>query len=122
MAGNFNGHVGQHPGNSHGVHDGNGFGSCNEEETRLWKFCDGNDLMICNTNFRKLASLLFTYQSGGYTSQIGYILTRKQERCLLINAKTSPGEECTSQHRLIVSNFSIRAKWLPNVEKKGLEV
>ncbi|XP_052821790.1 craniofacial development protein 2-like [Octopus bimaculoides] len=112
VAGDFNGHVGQHSGGFYGVHGGYGFGSHNEEGTRLLEFCDANDLMVCKSNFRKPANHLFTYRSGRHTSQIDYILTRKRERWLLINAKSFPGEECTPQHRLVVSDFRIRAKWL----------
>ncbi|XP_029647133.1 craniofacial development protein 2-like [Octopus sinensis] len=73
VVGDFNRHVGQHPGVFHGVHRSHGIGSRNEEGTRLLEFCYANDLMICNTNFRKPAS----HKPGDYISQVNYILTRK---------------------------------------------
>ncbi|XP_014768981.1 translation machinery-associated protein 16 [Octopus bimaculoides] len=65
---------------------------------------------------RKSASYLFTYQSGGHTSQIDYIFARKHERY----AKTFPGEEYTLQHRskkerISKLNFFIeRLQWFKN--------
>uniref|UniRef100_A0A0L8HL97 FH2 domain-containing protein n=1 Tax=Octopus bimaculoides TaxID=37653 RepID=A0A0L8HL97_OCTBM len=67
------------------VNGGHGFGSCNEEGTRLLVFCDVNNLMICNTNFRKPASHLIVYQSGGQASQ----------------------------YRLVISNFRVQARMVP---------
>ncbi|XP_052822711.1 craniofacial development protein 2-like [Octopus bimaculoides] len=110
MAGDFNGYVGQY---SHGfqvVHSGYGFGTRNEEGTRLLESCDANDLMICNTNFIKPVSHLITYQSGGNINQVDYLFTRQRDRQLLSNAKSFPDEECTPQHKLLVSDFRIRAR------------
>ncbi|XP_029653318.1 uncharacterized protein LOC115226458 [Octopus sinensis] len=60
VAGDFSAHVGQHPGGFHGVHGGYRFGTHNEEGIKLLEFYDANELMICNTNFKKLTSHLFT--------------------------------------------------------------
>lgn len=43
VASDRNENIGQHPGSFHGVHGGNGFGSHNEDETRLLEFCDANE-------------------------------------------------------------------------------
>eukprot|EP00106_Octopus_bimaculoides_P015162 XP_014782604.1 PREDICTED: uncharacterized protein LOC106878033 [Octopus bimaculoides] len=56
VAGDFNGHVGQHSHGFHGVYGSYGIGT--------------------NANFRKAASHLISYQSGGNISQVNYILTR----------------------------------------------
>ncbi|XP_029641578.1 uncharacterized protein LOC115216382 [Octopus sinensis] len=68
----------------------------------MLEFCDINDLLICNTNCRKPAIYLITYQSGGLTCQIDFISTINKDRWMLMNAKSSPGEKCTIQHRLVV--------------------
>ena len=110
MDGDFNGYVGQYHDGFHGVHGGYCYGSRNEEGSRLLVFCDANDLTICNTNFKKPSSHLITYQSGEHTSQIDYILTRMQDRGMIMNAKAFPGEECITQHRLVISDFRLRAR------------
>ena len=110
LASNFNGHVGQHHDGYSGVHGGYGYGTRNEEGSRLLEFCDAIDLTICNTNFRKPASHLITYQSGENRSQIDYILTRTRDRQIVTNTKSFPGEECTTQHRLVTSDFRVRAR------------
>ena len=43
-------------------------------------------------------------------SQIDYILTRKRDRQMVINTKSFPGEECTTQHRLVTSDIRVRAR------------
>ncbi|CAI9722630.1 Hypothetical predicted protein [Octopus vulgaris] len=63
VAGDFNGHIGCQSNIFHGVHGGHRIGSQNEDGTRLLEFCDANNLLICNINFRKPASYLITYQS-----------------------------------------------------------
>lgn len=64
--------------------------------------------MVCDTNIRKSVSHLITYQSGRYTSQIHYILTRNRD--MLVNVKLLPSNECTTQHRLVASNFGLRTR------------
>ncbi len=109
-AGDFNGHVGQRHDGYYGVHGGYGYGVRNEEGTRLLEFCDANDLTICNTNFQKRDSHLITYQSGEHATQVGYILTRRRDRHLVVNTKSFPGEECTTQHKLVTSDMKIKAR------------
>ena len=110
VGGDFNGHVGSLPGIFSGVHGGYGYGTRNEEGVRLLEFCDASNLLICNTNFRKPVGHLITYQSGGLASQIDYILTRQRDTRLLLNTKTFPGEECTPQHRLVVSDLNLQPR------------
>ena len=42
-----------------------------------------------------------TYESGGVSSVVDYVLTRKK------NVKVIPGEECVSQHKLVVMDMRI---------------
>ena len=53
---------------------------------------------------------MITYQSGENTSQIDYILTRTRDRQMVMNTKSFPGEECTTQHRLVTSDLRVRAR------------
>lgn len=87
------------------VHGEHRFGSRNKEGARPLECCDANMLLIGNTNFKKPVSHLVIYQSSNFTSHTDYILIRQRDVWLLLNITTLPGEECTLQHRLIVSNF-----------------
>lgn len=48
--------------------------------SRCIKKHNANDLMTCNTNFKKIASQLFTYQSGMYTGQTDFTLSPGNEK------------------------------------------
>lgn len=92
------------------VHGGHGIGPRNEKERRLLEFYDTKDQMISNTNFRKSASYLITYKSSDHASQVDYVLTKTCDLWLFINAKSFPGEECTPQHRLVISDSTVQAR------------
>lgn len=77
MVGDFNRKGVQQLDDCQGVHGDYGVGSHNEERIRLQEFCNTNNQLLSNTNFRKPTSHIFTYQPGGNTIQIDYILTRK---------------------------------------------
>lgn len=102
ITGDFNDHVGKH-----GKRRAHNSGFRNEEGTRIPEFCDTNDLLFCNTNIRKPANHLITYESDGHIIWIDYILSRNRDMQMLMNAKSFPGEECITQHRLVASEFRL---------------
>ncbi|XP_029639670.1 craniofacial development protein 2-like [Octopus sinensis] len=109
VTGEFNEHFGRHIEGFQSAQRGYGFGSRNEEGRRLMKFCDTRGLLVY-INFRKPANHLINYQSCGRTSQIDYILTKHRDKCMPVNTKSVLGEECTTQHKLVVSAFRIRTR------------
>ena len=109
VAGDLNGHVGKTADGYEGVHGGFGYGNRNPEGERILEFCDATNMVIANTLFRKRDSRLVTYQSGNSSSQIDYILVRDAHRKFVKDTKVIAGEECATQHRLVVCDLSVKS-------------
>jgi len=116
VCGDFNGHIGNSTDGYDGIHGGNGFGKRNSEGERILDFAMAADLVVSNSFFKKRLSHLVTYQSGSAKSQIDYILTRKKDRNLVSNTKCIAGEECASQHKLLIADLKIKVP-LPKKRK-----
>ena len=114
--GDWNGHVGRAADGFEEVHGGYGYGVRNDEGGRLLDFAVAHDLVIGNTLFKKRNSYLITYASGDHETQVDYILFHKGLRKYIRNVKVIPGEECLTQHRLLVLIFKIAA--VPRVKRK----
>jgi hypothetical protein len=63
------------------------------------------DLLLANTLFRKRESHLVTFHSGQYSSQIDFILARREDRRACLDCKMIPGECVVPQHKLVVADF-----------------
>ena len=109
VAGDLNGHVGKFANGYEGVHGGFGYGNRNPEGERILEFCEATHMMVANTLFKKRESRLVTYQSGNSSSQIDYILVRKTHRKFVRDVKVIAGEECVTQHRLVVCDLSVKS-------------
>ena len=105
LGGDLNGHVGDRTDGYQGVHGGYGYGNRNAEGERVLEFCDAMDMSVCNTLFKKEESKLVTYESGGVRSTVDYLIVRRKDRSKVKNAMVIPGEECVSQHKLVVGDF-----------------
>jgi hypothetical protein len=68
-------------------------------------FAQAYDLLIANTLFRKRESHLVTFRSGQHSSQIDFILTRREDRCACFDCKVLSGECVVPQHKLVVADF-----------------
>nr|XP_049587334.1 craniofacial development protein 2-like [Syngnathus scovelli]XP_049587336.1 craniofacial development protein 2-like [Syngnathus scovelli]XP_049587343.1 craniofacial development protein 2-like [Syngnathus scovelli]XP_049587352.1 craniofacial development protein 2-like [Syngnathus scovelli]XP_049587362.1 craniofacial development protein 2-like [Syngnathus scovelli] len=110
LGGDLNGHVGRESDGFEGVHGGQGYGMRNAEGERILEFGDALELVLCNTLFKKDEAKLVTCSSGGYKSTIDYIMVRKEDHILVRDAKAIPGEECVSQHRLVIGDLTLRIK------------
>ena len=106
--GDWNGHVGAVACGYEDVHGGHGYGIRNAEGERILEFALANDLLVGNTQFIKRDSHLVTYQSGDVRTQVDYVLYPKNYRKSVTNVKVIPGEECASQHRLLVCDLHLR--------------
>ena len=71
---------------------------------RVLDFAIAFDLMIANTFFRKRESHLVTFSSGQYSSQIDFVLTRRDKQTC-VDCKVIPGECVVTQHKLVVADF-----------------
>jgi hypothetical protein len=68
------------------------------------------DLLLANTLFRKRESHLVTFHSGQYSSQIDFILARREDRSACLDCKVIPGECVVPQHKLVVADFHFRVR------------
>ena len=106
--GDWNGHVGAAADGYENVHGGHGYGIRNTDGERLLEFATANNLFIGNTRFIKRESHLITYQSGDHRTQIDYVLYPVRFHKAVTNVKVIPGEECATQHRLLVCDLQVQ--------------
>ena len=59
---------------------------------------------------KKRESHLVTFRSGQHSSQIDFILTRREDRRDCLDCKVIPGECVVPQHKLVVANFHLRVR------------
>ena len=103
----WNGHIGSHSTAFEDVHGGQNLGKRNHEGERLLEFAVANELVVGNSWFKKKFEHLVTYQSGDCKTRIDYILYKRSFRKMVSNVKVIVGEECATQHRLVVSDFKV---------------
>ena len=102
IGGDLNGHVGATNAGFEAAHGGFGYGSRNQEGEEVLDFAIAFDLMVANTFFRKRQSHLVTFSSGQHSSQIDFVLTRREDKQACLDCKVIPGECVVSQHMLLV--------------------
>jgi len=101
--GNINGHVGSSVNGYEEVHGGHGWKERNKDGESLLELADSFNMVIGNTFFRKGAKRLITYKSGVNATVIDYVLIQNSLMKNMQDVKVIPGEECVSQHRLLVT-------------------
>ena len=57
--------------------------------------------------FKKRESHLVTFRSGQHSSQIDFILARREDRHDCLDCKVIPGECVVPQHKLVVADFRV---------------
>ncbi|XP_078172001.1 uncharacterized protein LOC144566019 [Carex rostrata] len=119
IGGDFNGHVGTTSGGFERVHGGFGYGDRNQEGEEILNFVVAYDLMLANTFFRKRQSRIVTFSSGQHSSQIDFVLTRREDKRACVDCKVIPGECVVSQHQLLVSDFHL---WIRVQQDKGARI
>ncbi|KAK4329584.1 hypothetical protein Pmani_000059 [Petrolisthes manimaculis] len=107
LAGDLNGHVGACADGYDDVHGGFGYRRRNLEGEYILESCVALNMVVCNSKFKKRLSHLITYSSGGTSSQIDYFLVSRKDWKFVRDVKVIPGEECISQHKLLVCDMSI---------------
>jgi len=65
------------------------------------------ELIVTNTCFKRQKNKLTTYVSGGTVSAVDYLLLRRRDHRYIKNVKVIAGEQCVSQHRLLVGDVVI---------------
>ena len=110
LGGNLNGHIGQ--GNA-GVEEITGkVGSSERNATgeKIVDFAMRNKIAILNTYFKKEVSRRTTYKSGGNTSQVDYLLCRRDQLKHSTDCTVLPGESVAKQHRLVICKIELQTQ------------
>nr|BAD06249.1 p97Bcnt [Tragulus javanicus] len=96
-----------------------GLGMQNEAGRRLIDFCHHNRLVIANTLFQQPSRRLYTWTSpdGRFRDQIDYIICRQRWRSSVQSAKTRPGADCGSDHKLLIAKFRLKLKIIPKTTR-----
>ena len=110
IIGDWNAKVGSHE--TLGVTGKFGLGVQNEAGQRLIDFCQENPLVIASTLFQQHKRKLYTWTSpdGQYQSEIDYILCSQRWRSSIQSAKTRLGDDCGSDHELLIAKFRLKLK------------
>ena len=110
IGGDLNGHVGTSNTGFEGVHGGFGYGSRNQEGEDVLSFALAYDMIVANTLFKKRESHLVTFSSGQHSSQIDFVLSRREDRRACLDCKVISGESVVPQHKLLVADFRFRIR------------
>jgi hypothetical protein len=108
IGGDLNDHIGTVRCGIERVHWGFGYGEQNQERGDILNSAIAYDLMVVNTFFRKKKSYLITFSSGQHSSQIDFLLSRREERPNCMDYKIIPDECVVTQHKLLVADFCFK--------------
>ena len=117
-----NGHVGINPGVFQRMHGGKGFDQRKREGEKVLESMESLDLALVNTFFNKKEENLITHKSGGNSSQIYFIMTRRADLKEMRDCKVI-GEEVVSQHRLLCAGLMTKeAKHRRKTREKRIKI
>ena len=111
VGGDLNGHVGSEKRGYEEAHGGYGIGEMNEDGIKVLEFAIAYQLKIMNTMFQKLPNHLVTYNSNGNQTQIDFIMVKKDFAKEIIDCKALPGEQITSQHRVVIMKLKTKRRF-----------
>ena len=82
------------------------------EYKRNQEFCQKKELVIANTIFQQHKRKLYTWTSpdGQHQNQTDNILCSQRWRSSIQSAKTRPGPDCGSDHKLLIAKFRLKLK------------
>ena len=98
ICGDLNGHIRKLVNGYEGVYSGYSYGLRNKESEHIIEFAAAHNLVVGNSYFTKKDNHVTTYQSGGTSSQIDYILVRRSDFKLVRDIKVIHGEDVVTQH------------------------
>ena len=104
---NLNGHVEEVNNGDEECMGRHGLGKRNNEGQALVDFAKRMELTITNTYFVKKPAHKVTYNSGGRSSQVVYIMVRKRRIKEVEDTKIIVGESVAKRYRIVVSAIII---------------
>ena len=107
----INGHVGEGNNGNEECMGRHGLGKKNNEGQAVVDFAKRRELAITNTYIVKKPAHRVTYSSGGRSSQVDYIMVRRQRIKEVVDTKVVVGESVAKQHRIVISAIIIWTKW-----------
>ena len=107
----MNGHVGEGNNGDEEYMGRHGLGKRNNEGQAVVYFAKRMELAITNTYFLKKPAHRATYNSGGRSSQVDYMMVRRRRIKEVVDTKVIVGESVAKQHRIVVSTIIIWTKW-----------
>ena len=119
VLGDFNAHVGRSSLGYDGIHGGFGWGERNRDGERILEFADSLDMVVENTFFKKDDEKLITYKSGNCATVIDYAVVQKELIKKVKDIKVIPGEECFSQHRLLIMDLMMEHRAVRKLKNPG---
>ena len=110
IIGDWNAKVGSQE--TQGVTGKFGHGIRNEAGQKLIEFCQENTRVIANTLFQQHKRRHYTWTSpdGQHQNQTDYILCSQRWRSSIQSANTRPGDDCGSDHELLIAKFRLTLK------------
>ena len=94
-------------------------GEMNEGGQRILKTAQALDIMVVSSWFEKRKEHFVTNGNGGNQSQIRYILTRREQKRLIMDCKFILGEVAVAQHRMMVPDMTLARKKRKQTRRKG---
>ena len=107
----MNGHVGEGNNGDEECMGRRGLGKRNNEGQAVVNFAERIKLAITNTYFVKKPAHRVTYNSGGRSSQVDYIMVRRRKIKEVVDTMVIVNESVGKQHRIVVSAIIIWTKW-----------
>ncbi|KAK3517220.1 hypothetical protein QTP70_001126 [Hemibagrus guttatus] len=118
----FNGHVGEGNTGDEEVMGKFGVKERNFEGQMVVDFAKRIDMAVVNSYFQKREEHRVTYKSGGRSTQVDYILCRRDNLKEISDCKVVVGESVARQHRMVVCRMTLmvckKKKSKIEIEKK----
>ena len=119
VLGDFNGHLGRSSLGYGGIHGKFGWGELNRDGERILEFADSLDMVVGNTFFKKDDEKLITYNSGNCATVIDYAVVQIEVMKKVKDIKIISGEECFSQHRLLIMDLMMEHRGVRKLKNPG---
>ena len=115
----LNGHVGERNIGDEQIIGRYDAGTRNKEGSIVLDFGKRMDLAIVNTYFKKKDEHRVTYKSGGKSTQVDYVMSRRRNLKEMCDCKVILNECVTKQHRMVVCKMGLNSEKEKSRENKA---